>query len=137
MNAQVKGRKKLSATDARNLRTLLLLNVLAPEEIGARIAQARVEAGLTQPELADLVGASLRSVQGWEAGAVKPYRWLEALAAATGVTVAWLLHGDQDELDPAQMVKLAEDAAETREMVARALRLLEQLAAGSSRAASG
>src|SRR3990172_7550257 len=34
----------------------------------ARILQARVEAGLSQSELAELVGCSTRTIQGWEAG---------------------------------------------------------------------
>lgn len=96
MDAQVKRRKKFTATEARNLRTLLLLNVLEPEKIGARIAQARVEAGLTQEELGDLIDVSTRSIQGYEAGGVKPYRHLEKLAVALDKTVAWLLHGDED-----------------------------------------
>lgn len=94
MSTQVKGRKKPSATDVRNLRTLLLLSVFEPEDIGARIAVARREAGLTQEELADLVGVSTRSLQGYESGDVIPYRHMEKLAAVTRRSVAWLLHGD-------------------------------------------
>jgi transcriptional regulator with XRE-family HTH domain len=94
MNTQVKGRKKVSATDARNLRTLLLLSVFAPEDIGARLKQARLEAGLTQEDMADLVGVSTRSWQGYEAGDVVPYRQMERIGEITQRTVAWLLHGD-------------------------------------------
>ena len=106
MNAKSRGRKKLTATDARNLRTLLLLNVFEPERIGARIARARTEAGVTQEELADLVGVSTRSLQGYEAGAVKPYRHLDALASALNRPVAWFLHGDDVAPDPQRMTPL-------------------------------
>lgn len=50
------------------------------QELGRRIAQARAAAQLTQQELADELGVTRRSVQGYEAGAVAPYRHLERLA---------------------------------------------------------
>jgi transcriptional regulator with XRE-family HTH domain len=93
MNAQSQGRKKLSSQDARNLRTLLLLNVFEAEVIGERIARARTEAGLTQEELAELIGVSTRSLQGYEAGAVKPYRHMAKLSSTLNRPVAWFLHG--------------------------------------------
>src|SRR3990167_1003749 len=108
MKTKSSGRKKLTATDARNLRTLLLLNVFEPERIGARIARARTEAGVTQEELADLIGVSTRSLQGYEAGAVKPYRHLEALAAAVNKPMAWFLHGDDAAPDPQRIAPLLE-----------------------------
>jgi transcriptional regulator with XRE-family HTH domain len=114
MRSQV-ARKQLSATNARNLRTLLLLNVFEPEEIGARIQQAREKAGLRQEDLADLIGMSTRQVQNYEAGESKPFAKLRAIAAATSTTVEWLLHGDE--------VKEASDA----EVVARLGKVEEQL----------
>lgn len=87
-------RKKLSATDLRNLRTLLLLDVLEPREIGERIKQARERAGLRQEDLADLIDMSTRQVQNYEAGESKPYSKLKAIAEATETTVGWLLQGD-------------------------------------------
>lgn len=93
-------RKKVSATDARNLRTLLLLNVFEPEEIGDRIRQARERAGLRQEDLADLIEMSTRQVQNYEAGESKQYGKLKAIAGATGVTVEWLLHGDPEAPEP-------------------------------------
>src|SRR4029077_7006859 len=74
-------RNKLSATNARNLRTLVLLSVFEAEDIGARIRQARGAAGLTQVELAELIGVSTRSEQGYELGEVIPYRHMRKLAA--------------------------------------------------------
>lgn len=50
------------------------------QQLGRRIAQARAAANLTQQELADELGVTRRSVQGYEAGAVAPYRHLERLA---------------------------------------------------------
>lgn len=87
-------RKQVSATDARNLRTLLLLNVFAPEELGSRIKTAREQAGLTQDDLADIVGLSMRQIQNLESGTSKPYKHLATIAEATGRSVEWLLHGD-------------------------------------------
>ena len=79
------------------MRTLLLLNVFEPEEIGDRIRRAREKAGLRQEDLADLIGTSTRQVQNYEAGDSKQYSRLKAIAAATDVTVEWLLHGDREE----------------------------------------
>lgn len=92
-----RARKNLSATDLRNLRTLLLSNVLEPEEIGERIRLARERAGLRQEDLAQLINVSTRTVQYLEAGGSKPYGHLKAIAGATGETVEWFLHGDRPE----------------------------------------
>ncbi len=63
-------------------------------EIGKRIAEARKEAGgMTQEELGELVGVSVRSIAAWELGDVIPYRHLKELEKATGTDPAWLLHG--------------------------------------------
>lgn len=123
MNTQVKRRKKLSATETRNLQTLLLLSVFEPQDIGARIATARKEAGLTQEELADLVGVSTRSLQGYEAGEVLPYRHLSKFADVLQRTVPWLLHGEQaaDESTNAERLDRIETSlAEIRGMLAAA-----------------
>jgi transcriptional regulator with XRE-family HTH domain len=89
-------RKKLTATSTRNLRTLLLATVFEPQAIGERLAQARNEAGLTQEDAADLVGVSTRSLQGYEAGDVVPYRHMRTLAEVYKKQIEWLLHGDPD-----------------------------------------
>ena len=65
-------------------------------EIGKRIAEARKEAGgMTQEELGELVGVSVRSIAAWELGDVIPYRHLKELEKATGASAAWLLHGEE------------------------------------------
>ena len=125
MNAKSRGRKKLTATDARNLRTLLLLNVFEPERIGARIAIARTEAGVTQEELADLIGVSTRSLQGYEAGDVKPYRRLQEIAAALNRPVAWFLHGGDDVAEDSELHHIREEVSEVKEIVEREERLLQ------------
>lgn len=64
--------------------------------IGARIKQARLEAGgMAQRELAELIGVTEASVQAYEQGRTIPHRFMSQIADATGVTPAWLYHGDE------------------------------------------
>jgi len=63
-------------------------------QIGARIAAARREAGLTQRELADRLGVTTRSIQNYEAGAVTPYRHLRRIETLARKRVGWILSGD-------------------------------------------
>ena len=65
--------------------------------ISLRIAEARDKrAGLTQPELADIIGVHWRTVQDWESpkNPTVPWDRLGEIAEATGLTKEWLLHGD-------------------------------------------
>jgi PAS domain S-box-containing protein len=64
-------------------------------EIGARIAQARKQAGLTQKFLADAVGVTRRSIQGYEAGTVVPYKHLDRFGEILDRAPSWFLNGDQ------------------------------------------
>jgi PAS domain S-box-containing protein len=66
-------------------------------ELGLRLARARREAGLTQQELADRLKVTRRSVQGYEAGAVVPYRRLRAIAELLDRPAQWFLTGDEPE----------------------------------------
>lgn len=98
MRSQV-SRNQGSATKTRKLRTLLLAAMEEavrnnPEGVGRRIAQARREMGLTQDELADLVGVKMCQIQYYEAGQSNPYRKIREIAEATGKSVGWLMHGD-------------------------------------------
>lgn len=63
--------------------------------------------------MADLVGVSTRSWQGYESGDVVPYRHMGKIAELTRRSVAWLIHGDTDEEDhdPAEMQRLREELA--------------------------
>lgn len=69
-------------------------------EVAARIVSARKEEGLTQVELAELIGVSNRSMQGYENAEVIPYRKMKDLARVLNRPVEWLLHGD-DAVTPA------------------------------------
>lgn len=72
-------------------------------EICARIKQARIEAGLTQDEFADLLKVEKRTVQNYEADRV-PWRYLKEIAKITGRTQEWLLRGDV--IDATQMDRI-------------------------------
>jgi transcriptional regulator with XRE-family HTH domain len=65
--------------------------------VGARIGQARRESGLTQRELAARLGISTRSVQGYEAGAIVPWRHLRRIELITHKRSGWLLGGDDGQ----------------------------------------
>jgi transcriptional regulator with XRE-family HTH domain len=71
-------------------------------EIGARIAAARKEGGMTQEELANRIEVSPRSIQAYEAGEVIPYRYLRRLESVLGKDAAWFLHGDAAPPDPSK-----------------------------------
>lgn len=116
--------KKLSATEARNFRTFLLMEQFAAREIGARIAQARRERGLTQEELSDLASISARSLQDYEGGVTIPYKHLPTFARILRRPVEWFLHGDGEEAGATadQLGLLHEEVAVLRGMLEELLR---------------
>jgi len=63
----------------------------AGAEVGARLGQARRQAGLTQKALAESLGVTRRSIQGYEAGTVVPYKHLDRLGELLGRTPSWFL----------------------------------------------
>ena len=64
-------------------------------EIGARIREARVKVGLTQAEVARLLGVSPHSVWSWENGRMQPnHEHLVELALRCEVSTDWLLGRD-------------------------------------------
>jgi transcriptional regulator with XRE-family HTH domain len=75
--------------------------------ISLRIAEAREQAGLTQPELADLLEVHWRTVQEWESPRkdVVPWKRLDEIARAAGVTRDWLLHGDAPRESPDRVLE--------------------------------
>ncbi len=97
--------KEHAATFDRNFRTFLLVSQLEAKEIGARIALARNEAGLTQDEVGELATFSKRSLQNYEAGNTIPYRHMREIAGLLMRPVPWFLHGDL-EADPATTDRL-------------------------------
>lgn len=88
--------QRLAATNLRTLRTFLLMRQFAGAEIGARIQEARKVAGLTQEQLADLLGLSKRSLQDYESGTTIPFKHLFAIGKVTQRPPDWFLHGDED-----------------------------------------
>lgn len=91
--------------------------------IGWRIARARKERGLTQEELAAAIGVSPRSIQGYEAGKIVPYRRLSQLAEATNRELGWLLEGDAPH----------KNGGADAELVERLVSLVEEVSAEAKR----
>jgi ribosome-binding protein aMBF1 (putative translation factor) len=62
--------------------------------LGQRIREARDGAGLSQRQLADKIGATVRSVSWWENGDRMPdLVFFAKIAEATGVSIDWLYTG--------------------------------------------
>jgi len=68
---------------------------LQKAEISARIRQSRLEAGLTQPEMAELLDVTLRTYQNYEGDRV-PWALMGRISDITGQSLRWLLHGETD-----------------------------------------
>lgn len=129
--------QKLAATKGRNFRTFLLMQQFAADEIGARIAQARKERGLTQEQLAGMASFSQRSLQDYERGVTIPYRHMRELAKLLRRPEEWFLYGDPEpaeRTDPpairAPVVEVAElltllDRATPEEIAARQPKVAE------------
>jgi transcriptional regulator with XRE-family HTH domain len=66
-----------------------------PLEIGSRIKRARLEAGLTQEEVAGMGTFSYRSLQGWETGERIPFKHMAELGQLLRKTSEWFLYGDE------------------------------------------
>jgi transcriptional regulator with XRE-family HTH domain len=105
---QIVYRQKLSGA-ARVIRAMARgMDEFAAREIGARIAQARRERGLTQEELAMISSFSKRALQDYEAGLRVPYRHMRELSLLLGRSVEWFLHGDRSAVDGARLDRLEE-----------------------------
>lgn len=103
-------------------------------EVGGRIVEARKQIGLTQRELAELIGASPRAMQGYEAGERIPYRKMPDIARVVNKPMAWLLHGDaamigMDEQLAALEKHVAELTSEVRAAIECGKRVLAQQSA--------
>lgn len=71
--------------------TMMQTGIVPPIELPLGLELARRHAGLTQKELADQLGLSRGSVQGYEQGLRMPKRpTLMAWASLTGVSYEWL-----------------------------------------------
>ena len=108
-----------------------LMEELDKAAICGRIKQARVEAGLEQQQLGDLLDPPVhyRTVQTWESAKQQrvPYDRLGEIAQVTGVTKEWLLHGDQV---PTQVEVQADRLADAIEKLVVVLGRLDQHLAG-------
>jgi len=65
--------------------------------IGDRIKAARDAAGLTQGDLAKIIGMTQQGVQSLEAGVVKRPRKLKEIVEATNTSQDYLLSGDNED----------------------------------------
>lgn len=80
--------------------------------LGDRIAAARQGAGLTQSGLAARLGVGAKVVSAWENDRTEPRaNRLAMLAGMLGVSVAWLLTGQGDGVDPPAVAAAAKAAA--------------------------
>jgi transcriptional regulator with XRE-family HTH domain len=107
-------------------------NANSGDGFAARVALLRRERQLTQPQLAELAGVSLRQIQRWEAGEDVPHpRNLRGLAAALGVEPHELaeqgLATRQDQLDriEAKLDRLIESLAPKLDRSTDAARLAD------------
>src|SRR5574338_339175 len=75
---------------------------LDAKAVGGRVRTARQESdGMTQRELADLVGVTERSIAAVERGEWIPYRHMSKLERIFERPAAWFLYGDNHiEMDP-------------------------------------
>lgn len=84
-----------AATTHRDLPTFLLVEQFDANAIGQRIKCARVEAGMTQEDLADLAeGFGRRSLQAYETGGTIPFKHLREIGQLLNRETAWFLYGD-------------------------------------------
>lgn len=79
------------------------------KEIGQRLALARREAdGMTQRELADLIGVTERSVAAYEAGDVIPYRFMRQLESLLNRPASWILYGEEQGAESKGQARIEE-----------------------------
>lgn len=116
-----------------------LMAELSRAAIAQRIATARKQAGLDQPELADLMHVHFRTIQDWESPKKQATPWdrLDELAAVTDVSKEWLLHGERAEVvadAPSILRRLGELADLVADLNKLNRQALEALAAQSASA---
>lgn len=101
------------------------------DTVGQRIAEARQDANLRQEDLAQAVGATVRTISRWETDATEPTRsCLKKIASATNKPMSFFL-GDESGVaaqgaDLAAEVKLLRDrldAIETGPLAAHGIRI--------------
>lgn len=100
------------------------------DEVGGRLRAARRSAGLTQKQLAEELGVEAITVSRWERGATSPsLQRLRRIAELTHSTVSDLVREpDAASAHAMELASLREELAETRALVDRVARTLDQLA---------
>jgi transcriptional regulator with XRE-family HTH domain len=96
--------------------------------IGAKIARARKEHGLTQEDFAKLLGVTVRSLQNYESGAVVPYRHFRQMELVTNKRSGWFLHNEQADGTAAvhAMAELREQMSDHFAQLEERLRMLSE-----------
>src|SRR5262245_9665042 len=84
--------------------------------IGARIAEARRHAGLTQRQLADYLAVTVRTIQNYEAGVTVPYRYLRTIESLAHKRPGWILEGGED-IDLAKTISKLHEAMERHHLL--------------------
>jgi transcriptional regulator with XRE-family HTH domain len=127
--------RKPAATNTRSFRTFLLVETLAAQQIGARIAHARRVRGLSQDELAEMTSFSKRSLQDYEAGVTIPYKHFREIGRLLNQPEEWFLYGDDDaSAGPRQLLQqVASGVAVLMESREDVLRLLQETLAALER----
>lgn len=95
-------------------------------DVGRRLRQARLAAGLFQKDVATKLGVARGSVTKWEAGARIPYSHLASLAELYGVSTSYLLHGVETATTELAEMRAAIQSL-TELLVERDAKLLELL----------
>jgi transcriptional regulator with XRE-family HTH domain len=88
-----------------------------------RLVGARHIAGLSQAELAQAVGVSKRTIEGYEQGATMPRTGITALAQALNIDPHWLLFGTFPEVE--QLAEFARDLQHQTEAFHDAMRFAD------------
>ena len=98
--------------------------------MGGRLRTARRSVGLTQKQLAEELGVEAITVSRWERGVTAPSLVrLRRVAELTETTVSDLVRSpDAATAHAVELAALREELAETRELVNRVARTLDQLA---------
>lgn len=92
---------KTSATTRLRANTFLLQMQLQRGKVAERLLQLRGQANLTQQQVADEAGVTVRAYQRWESGEAMPYhRNLERLATIFGTTAEDVYGGPVEKREP-------------------------------------
>ena len=120
------------------LKARLSLSAAKTDGVGGRLRAARRGAGLTQKQLASELGVEAITVSRWERGATSPsLPRLRHIAELTDTTMSDLVRApDAVSGHALELAALREELAETRAIVDRVARTLDQLARPRSLAGS-